>query len=155
MARRLIDKDGRVIVNADDPSTLGGGGGAWGLITGTLAAQTDLQAALDAKEALANKDTDGTLTANSDTKYPSQKAVKTYADQLIAAADAMIFKGVVDCSANPNYPAADRGFTYRVSVAGKIGGASGPNVEAGDLLLCLTDGTASGTQCGRGHVKVV
>ena len=28
----------------------------------------------------ANKDTDGTLAANSDTKYPSQKAVKTYAD---------------------------------------------------------------------------
>ena len=28
----------------------------------------------------ADLDTDGTLTANSDTKYPSQKAVKTYAD---------------------------------------------------------------------------
>lgn len=28
----------------------------------------------------ANKDTDGTLSANSDTKYPSQKAVKTYVD---------------------------------------------------------------------------
>lgn len=31
-------------------------------------------------EATANKDTDGTLSSNSDTKYPSQKAVKTYAD---------------------------------------------------------------------------
>jgi len=31
-------------------------------------------------EDVANKDTDGTLAANSDTKYPSQKAVKTYAD---------------------------------------------------------------------------
>ena len=31
-------------------------------------------------ENVANKDTDGTLAANSDTKYPSQKAVKTYAD---------------------------------------------------------------------------
>lgn len=30
----------------------------------------------------ANKDTDGTLAANSDTKYASQKAVKTYADSL-------------------------------------------------------------------------
>lgn len=28
----------------------------------------------------ANKDTDGTLAANSDTKYPSQKAIKTYVD---------------------------------------------------------------------------
>lgn len=95
-------------------------------------------AALDA-------DTDGTLAANSDLRVATQKAVKTYADQLIAAADAMIFKGVIDCSANPNYPAADRGWTYRVSVAGKIGGGSGPSVEVGDLLLCLTDSTASGT----------
>ena len=98
----------------------------------------------------ASLDTDGTLTANSDTKIATQKAVKTYADQIIAAADAMVFKGVVDCSANPNYPAADRGHTYRISVAGKIGGASGVNVEVGDLILCLTDGTASGDQAGVG-----
>ncbi len=32
------------------------------------------------KEDVANKDTDGTLSANSDVKYPSQKAVKIYAD---------------------------------------------------------------------------
>ena len=89
-------------------------------------------------------DADGTLAANSDSKVPTQKAVKAYADQLLAAADAMIFKGVIDCSASPNYPTADAGWSYRVSVAGKIGGASGVNVEAGDLLLCLLDGTASG-----------
>lgn len=91
-------------------------------------------------------DTDATLAANSDTRLASQKAIKTYADQLIAANDAMVFEGVIDCSADPNYPAADRGATYRVSVAGKIGGVSGVNVEAGDILLCLTDGTASGDQ---------
>lgn len=95
-------------------------------------------------------DIDGTLAANSDARLPTQKAVKTYADALIAANDAMVFKGVIDCSGNPNYPAADRGWTYRVSVAGKIGGASGVVVEAGDLLVCLTDGTASGTQAGVG-----
>ncbi len=88
--------------------------------------------------------TDGTLAGNSDTLIPTQKAVKAYADALIAANDAMVFEGVVDCSANPNYPAADRGHTYRVSVAGKIGGGSGPNVQAGDILLCLTDSTSSG-----------
>ena len=89
---------------------------------------------------------DGALAANSDALVPTQKAVKTYADQLVAAADALVFKGVIVASANPNYPAADRGWTYRISVAGKIGGASGINVEVGDLLLCLTDGTASGNQ---------
>lgn len=88
--------------------------------------------------------TDGTLASNSDAKVPTEKAVKTYADALIAANDAMVFKGVIDCSANPNYPAADRGHTYRVSVAGKIGGGSGPNVEIGDILMCLTDATSAG-----------
>jgi hypothetical protein len=91
-------------------------------------------------------DTDGTLAANSDSKIASQKAVVTYFAARIAALDVMVFKGVSDCSANPNYPAADAGWTYRVSVAGKIGGASGTNVEAGDILLCLTDSTASGNQ---------
>lgn len=87
---------------------------------------------------------------SSNVKVPSQAAVKAYADALIAAADAMVFKGVIDASANPNYPASNRGETYKVSVAGKIGGASGTNVEVGDLLLALTDGTASGTQAAVG-----
>lgn len=81
----------------------------------------------------------------STTNAPSVSSVKSYADALIAANDAMVFKGVIDASANPNYPAANRGDTYRISVAGKIGGASGPNVEVGDLIIALTDGTASGT----------
>ncbi len=91
-------------------------------------------------------DTDTSLSANSDSKIATQKAVKAYVDGLIAANDAMVFKGVIDCSANPNYPAASAGDTYRVSVAGKIGGGSGVAVEAGDILLCLTDGTSSGNQ---------
>lgn len=91
-------------------------------------------------------DTDGTLASNSDGLIPTQKAVKTYVDAAVAVSDAMVFKGSIDCSANPNYPAADRGWTYRVSVAGKIGGSSGIVVEIGDLATCLDDGTASGNQ---------
>lgn len=113
--------------------------------SGTIALTSDIGTA----GALA-VDTDGTLAANSDTRIASQKATKTYVDQIVAANDAMVFKGSTDCSANPNYPAADRGHTYRVSVAGKIGGASGVNVEAGDLFICLTDSTASGTQAAVG-----
>lgn len=64
----------------------------------------------------------------------------------IALLDAMVYKGVIDCSANPNYPAADAGFTYRVSVAGKIGGASGISVKPFDMLICKNDGTPSGNQ---------
>lgn len=77
-------------------------------------------------------------------------ATKAYVDQILAAGDALIYKGVIDCSANPNYPAADAGHTYKVSVAGKIGGASGPDVVAGDLIICTTDGTTSGDHATKG-----
>lgn len=125
---------------------------------GTLAANSDTKVATqkatktyaDAVAAAqlhsSQLDTDGTLAANSDARVASQKATKTYVDGIIAAQDAMVFKGVTDCSGNPNYPAADRGWTYRVSVAGKIGGASGIVVEVGDIFICLDDGTASGNQ---------
>lgn len=69
---------------------------------------------------------------------------KGYADGLIAAADALTYKGVIDCSTNPNYPAANAGDFYKVSVSGKIGGASGLTVTAGDDLICLVDSTSSG-----------
>lgn len=65
---------------------------------------------------------------------------------LLALNDALIYKGAIDCSANPNYPAADAGHVYVVSVAGKIGGASGTVVVAGDVAICNTDGTAAGNQ---------
>lgn len=116
-------------------------------ISGSANTITNLTTAMFATNVV---DTDGTLAANSDTRLASQKATKTYLDQIIAAADAMVFKGVIDCSTNPNYPAADRGWTYKVSVAGKIGGASGTTVDVGDTLLCITDGTASGTQAAVG-----
>lgn len=60
--------------------------------------------------------------------------------------DALTYKGAIDCSANPDYPAADAGHFYRISAAGKIGGASGVTVEAGDSLICNTDATVSGNQ---------
>ena len=99
-------------------------------------------------EDVANKATATDLggATPSDTKYPSQKAVKTYADRLIPNANALVYKGAIDCAANPNYPAADAGFVYVVSAAGKIGGASGIDVSVGDMAICNTDGTASGDQ---------
>lgn len=46
------------------------------------------------------------------------------------------YKGVLDCSTNPNYPAGVKDWYWRVSVAGKIGGASGIEVEVGDMIIC-------------------
>lgn len=91
----------------------------------------------------------------SNVKVPSQGAVKAYADGLLDANNAMQFKGVIDASTNPNYPAASAGHAYKISVAGKIGGASGPNVEVGDTLYAITDGTAAGTQAAVGANWVI
>ena len=77
-------------------------------------------------------------------------AANTYADSLIAAADALVFKGIIDASTNPNYPAANAGWLYRIADAGKVGGASGQPVEIGDIVLCLVDGTVSGSQVAVG-----
>jgi hypothetical protein len=99
-----------------------------------------------------------TLTGGT-SSLPRADAVKTYVDNAIISGistnDAMIFKGAIDCSTNPNYPAADRGWTYKVSVAGKIGGASGTTVEVNDTLICTTDGTAAGTQAAVGSNWII
>ena len=115
-----------------------------------VASQSAVKTYADTKIPSSYLDTDGTLAGNSDSKIATQKATKTYVDALIAANDAMVFKGAQDCSANPNYPAANRGDTYRVSVTGKIGGGSGPNVEVGDLLICNTDSSSSGNHASVG-----
>lgn len=56
---------------------------------------------------------------------------------------------LIDCSGNPNYPEATAGDVFTVSVAGKIGGASGKNVNVGNVILCLTD-TIGGTEASVG-----
>jgi hypothetical protein len=100
-------------------------------------------------------DTDVALAADSDTRLATQKAVKAYVDALLNASDAMVFKGVIDASANPNYPAASAGYTYKISVAGKIGGASGVDVTVGDTIYCITDSTSSGNQATVGTAWVI
>lgn len=92
-------------------------------------------------------DTDGTLAADSDTRIATQKAVVTYvAARLIGA---LKYKGTTDCSGNPNYPSALQGDMYLVSVAGKIGGASGTVVEVGDWYIADAD-NAGGTEASVG-----
>lgn len=98
-------------------------------------------------EAVANKDTDTTLAANSDTKYPSQKAIKTYVDNAVTGL--FDFKGSTNCSSNPNYPVALKGDAYVVSTAGKIGGASGKSVDVGDVYVASAD-NAGGTEAAVG-----
>lgn len=55
------------------------------------------------------------------------------------------YQGEIDCSGNPNYPAGVRGDVWIASVAGKIGGALGVDVEVGDTVFCKND-NAGGDQ---------
>lgn len=88
---------------------------------------------------------EGIASNNNDTTLPTSAAVKAYTDALIGANDAMVYKGAQNCSANPNYPAAtNAGETWKISVAGKIGGASGPNVSVGDMIIATADGLSTG-----------
>lgn len=97
----------------------------------------------------------GAFTAVSFTDAPTTRTSldvysKSETDARFENFDALVRKGAIDCSTNPNYPAANAGHVYVVSVAGKIGGASGPNVEAGDFLICNVDNSATGTQAAVG-----
>lgn len=73
---------------------------------------------------------------------------------LIAAKDAMVFKGVLNggnSAANTIYtPAAERGDTYKVGTAGFINDIS---LDAGDILICITDSTAAATSSNVGTVR--
>lgn len=96
---------------------------------------------------LLTRDVDTALTANSDTVLATQKAVKAYVDNAVVGL--LDFKGSTDCSASPNYPSALKGDAYVVSVAGKIGGASGVSVDLGDMFVAKAD-NAGGTQASVG-----
>jgi hypothetical protein len=106
-----------------------------------------IQTQLDAKLPTSYLDTDVTLAANSDVKIASQKAVKTYVDNAVTGL--LDLKGSTDCSANPNYPAGVVGDTYYVTVAGKIGGASGKSVDVGDVYVASAN-NAGGAEASVG-----
>lgn len=87
--------------------------------------------------------TSSTLSGATGSQLPSALAVS----QAIASAVAAVAKpmGGIDCSTNPNYPAANVGEFYRVTVAGLIGGASGIAVQVGDQIHCYVT-SAAGNQ---------
>jgi len=107
--------------------------------------------------ALYTIDTDGTLspaqnvTLPGDPLFDNDAATKHYVDiNRPGLAGVLTFRGLKDCSANPNYPDGQQGDYYIVSHAGKIGGASGLDVAAGDTLFCRVNDTVSGDQTGAG-----
>src|ERR1035437_6965172 len=93
-------------------------------------------------ENVANKSTNVTTDGASDTKYPSVKAVKTYADGLVVGL--LDYRGGYDASVN-TYPAAGgsgtagavmKGDMWVISVAGTLGGVA---IQIGDSIIANVD----------------
>lgn len=147
------NNDGKVTsaVNADvvpwsgvsgTPTTMVG----YGITDGLTASDLTPYAPINSPALTGNPTAPTQSGTDNSTNIATTAQVQAALSAYIAAQDILAFKGFIDCSADPNYPAADAGHVYRVSVAGKIGGASGVNVEMNDMLTCLVDGTAAGTQ---------
>ena len=113
----------------------------------TTALRAKIYDGVSAKKLLQENDinTDNTLWGSmaSDTVFSSQKAVKDYVDGVVTSA--FHIKWDLNCSTNPNYPAAVAGDAYVVTADGKIGGAAWVVVNAGDLIVAKAD-NAWGTQ---------
>lgn len=105
-----------------------------------------IQTQLNAKAPLASPTFTGTVTVPTPSNG-TDAATKAYVDGAVTGL--LDFKGSTDASTNPNYPAALTGDAYVVTVAGKIGGASGVNVEVGDVYFATAD-NAGGTQASVG-----
>lgn len=106
-----------------------------------------INTALAAKAPLASPAFTGTPTAPTpgasvnNTQIATTAFVQALINSKIAAADAMIFKGTIGTDGTITaLPAThSTGWTYKVITAGTYAGAK---CEAGDMIVCLKDGTA-------------
>lgn len=113
------------------------------LIKDSGAKLSDYQTSLGfTPENVANKSTSVSTDGSSDTKYPSVKAVKDYADGLVSGL--LDYRGGYDASGN-TYPttggsgtagAVMKGDLWIISVAGSLGGTA---VQIGDSVIANTD----------------
>lgn len=89
----------------------------------------------------------GTALLARDPADALEAATKQYVDSAVTGL--LEFKGSTDCSANPDYPAASKGDAYLVSVGGRVGGAAGKQVDAGDFYVATAD-NAGGAEAAVG-----
>jgi len=97
-----------------------------------------------------NSSISGDINANNNTIInlkdavnPQEPITKIQFDTYVSAVGGN--RGAIDCSTNPNYPASNQGDRWEVTVAGKIGGALGINVDVYDEIVCKTT-SVSGNQ---------
>lgn len=149
-------------LTAANGSTLGGvkGGGDVSIANGVITVLDDshahiidnvdgLQAALDAKAALASPTFTGTPKAptagagTNTTQIATTAFVMTAVNNMASAVDAMRFKGTIGSTGATvtALPASHKkGDTYKVITAGTY---AGQKCEIGDMVICVTTGTTA------------
>ena len=132
-----------LVIGTDVLAPNGNGSNLTGLTQSQI---SGLTAALAAKAPLASPTFTGTVTVPTPVNG-TDAATKAYVDNAVTGL--LDFKGAIDASTNPNYPAASKGDAYTISVAGKIGGASGKSVDVGDMVIATAD-NAGGTEASVG-----
>lgn len=136
--------------NGDNTITLDvleASGAVKGLMSPTDKTKLDAATSSATANTLVLRDANGDITINdvtanqltitsASTSWGANSAVtKSYVDNLLAGGIKLI--GVIDASTNPLYPAVTVGDAYHISVAGKIGGAAGQQVEVGDMVVAV------------------
>ena len=102
-----------------------------GAFTGAITVQTPTE----------NKNPATKEYADSQASEAEQNA-KDYADSILAANDAMVFKGTIGTEGTVSTlpDTHETGWTYRVITAGTY---AGQQCEIGDLIICIADGTSA------------
>lgn len=82
----------------------------------------------------------GFLTNLNTTNKSNLVAAVNEIGSAVASSGLQVPQGL-NCSGAPNYPAATVGQTWKVTVGGMIGGASGLHVEPNDMIICTVANT--------------
>lgn len=115
----------------------------------TIANVDNLQSTLNAKAPLASPSFTGSPksttpgTGDNSTRIATTAFVQAAVNSKVSAADAMRFKGTIGSSGATvtALPASHKkGDTYKVATAGTY---AGQKCEVGDMIICVTDGTAA------------
>lgn len=126
----------------------------WGQITGTLSNQTDLETFLNNKLAASALDPDPALTANSDAKVATQKAIAEFAFALFRTGEFLLNPGGTTIDLTFDNPAQDvytvpAGKTLILTRAIWYGATPDTfaNGDTADLCVVTTDGGTIIIQC--------
>lgn len=121
---------------------------------------TNLTTDLNSKAPIASPAFTGTPTAptaatgTDSTQIATTAFVNAEIEAKMGESDAMVYKGTLAGGSTGDYgsltPAASKGWTYKVTTAGKIDGVV---VEIGDMLICNTDSTAAATASNYSTIK--